>query len=85
MLDSARRGASGPAAQGRPWRPSSEDALALTRLLAPARGAEGSAAIRRLHQSLGCVLQRNAADAVLAATQAQGWAAGPKRSGPAGG
>ena len=59
-----------------------EEALALTRLLAPAQDTARSAAIRRLHQSLGCVLQRNAADAVLAATQAQGWAAGARRGNP---
>ena len=62
-----------------------EEALALTRLLAPAQDAERSAAIWRLHQSLGCVLQRNAADAVLAATQAQGWAAGARRGAATGG
>ena len=60
-----------------------EEALALTRLLASAQDTERSVAIRRLHQSLGRVLQRNAADAVLAATQAQGWAAGARRGGSA--
>ena len=60
-----------------------EEALALTRLLGPAQDAERSAAIQRLHQSIGCVLQRHAADAVLAATLAQGWAAGAKRGAPA--
>ena len=51
-----------------------EDALALVRLLAPPPDVDGrSAAIRRLHQALGSVLQRHAADAVLAATQHRAW------------
>ena len=51
-----------------------EDALALVRLLAPPPVDDGrSAAIRRLHQALGSVLQRHAADAVLAATQHRAW------------
>ena len=62
-----------------------EEALALTRLLAPARDTQRSAAIRQLRQSLGCVLHRNAGDAVRAATQAQRRAAGARRGAPAGG
>ena len=52
-----------------------EDALALVRLLAPRIDTVRSAAIRRLHQALGSVLQRHAADAVLAATQHRPWRA----------
>ena len=50
-----------------------EDALALVRLLAPTLDVERSAAIRRLQQALGGVLQRHAADAVLAATRHWAW------------
>ena len=60
-----------------------EEALALARLLAPADSEERSPAIRRLHQALGCVLQRHAADAVLAATQAQAWRGAEARPGAA--
>ena len=52
-----------------------EDALVLVRLLAPRLDTERSAAIRRLQQALGSVLQRHAADAVLAATQHRAWRA----------
>ena len=50
-----------------------EDALALVRLLAPPLDVERSAAIRWLQQALGSVLQRHAADAVLAATRHRAW------------
>ena len=50
-----------------------EDALALVRLPAPRLDAERSAAIRWLQQTLGSVLQRHAADAVLAATRHRAW------------
>ena len=49
--------------------------MALVRQLAPVGSAARSAAIRQLQQSLGSVLQRHAADAVLAATQARPWQA----------
>ena len=45
-----------------------EDALSLVRRLAPPAKSKRSSAIRRLYQSLGSVLQRHAADAVIAAT-----------------
>ena len=45
-----------------------DDALRLIRPVAPIDPAERSAAIRRLHQSLGATLQRCAADAVISAT-----------------
>ena len=44
-----------------------EDAVALVRRLAPVVSTKRSAAIRRLYQSMGSVLQRNAADAVSSA------------------
>ena len=62
-----------------------EDALALVRLLAPRRDTERSVAIRRLYQTLGCVLQRHAADAVLAATQHRPWRAEGRRDNADGG
>ena len=46
-----------------------EDAVALIKLLAPIDPVRRSKAVRALHQSLGAVLQRHAADAVLAATR----------------
>ena len=52
-----------------------EEALAMVRLLAPRDGATRSGAIRQLYQSLGSVLQRHSADAVLAATQDRPWRA----------
>ena len=45
-----------------------EEAVALVKRLAPVATASRSAAIRKLHQAMGCVLQRHAADALLAAT-----------------
>ena len=59
-----------------------EEALALMRLLAPRADTARSAAIRQLHQALGSILQRHAADAVLAATQARPWRAVPARIAP---
>ena len=45
-----------------------EDAAALVRRLAPIENTKRSAAICRLYQALGSVLQRHAADAVVSAT-----------------
>ena len=45
-----------------------DDALKFIRVVAPVDPVERSAAIRRLHQSIGATLQRCSADAVIAAT-----------------
>ena len=48
---------------------SGEDALAFIRRVAPVDPGQRSKAIRELYHRLGAVLQRSAADAVLAATR----------------
>ena len=46
-----------------------DEAIDLTKQLAPSDPVKRSKTIRLLHQTLGAVLQRHAADAVLAATR----------------
>ena len=52
-----------------------EEALSLVRKIAPKDAVARSAAIRRLHQSLGATVQRCAADAIIAAIPSRPWAA----------